>query len=131
MSCNEGPLEMSLYFNQVSLRDMLMCEWRWTGRKAGAVRQRKERDPQPGGRTPGLTFWATWLTHGEVQLLRSGPRGFHMTSSAKQWNEAMPGDEHREKKQRRGGGSNGEIISVKCRQLKAKVRRRGMSTPKK
>lgn len=31
------------------------------------------------GSTLGLTFWATWLTQGEVQLLRSGPRGFHMT----------------------------------------------------
>lgn len=67
----------------------------------GAVGQRKGTDPWLGGKTPGLTFWATWLTHGEVQLLRSGPRGFHMTWSAKQWNEAMPGEEQREKKQRR------------------------------
>ena len=43
----------------------------------GAVGQRKGTDPWPGGTAPGLTFWATWLTHGEVQLLRSGPRGFH------------------------------------------------------
>lgn len=94
----------------------------------GAVGQRKGTDRRPGGMAPGLTFWATWLTHGEVQLLRSGPRGFHMTCSAKHWNEAMPGDEHREKKQR--GGSNGEIISVRCLQLKGEVWRRRMSTKK-
>lgn len=62
-----------------------------------------------GGIAPGLTFWATWLTHGEVQLLRSGPRGFHMTWSAKHWNDAMPGEEGRKKKQER---SNGELIGI-------------------
>lgn len=94
---------MSLYFNQASLGDMLMCVWMWTGRMVRAVGQRKGTDPWPGGTALGLTFWATWLTHGEVQLLRSGPRGFHMTCSAKHWNEAMPRDEQREKKKRRGG----------------------------
>lgn len=81
---------------------MLMCVWRWTGRMVRAVGQRKGTDPWPGGVAPGLTFWATWLTHGEVQLLRSGPLGFHMTWSAKHWNEAIPGDEDREKKRRTG-----------------------------
>ena len=37
MPCNEGPVEMSLYFNQASLGDMLMCVWRWTGRRVGAA----------------------------------------------------------------------------------------------
>lgn len=67
-----------------------------------AVGQRKGTDPWPEGVAPGLTFWATWLTHGEVQLLRSGPLGFHTTWSAKHWNEAIPGDEDREKKRRTG-----------------------------
>lgn len=88
-----------------------MSVWRWTGRTVGAMGQRKGTDPWPRGTAAGLTFWATWLTHGEVQLLRSGPRGFHMTCSAKHWNEAMPGDEQREKT-KGGGASNGEIISV-------------------
>lgn len=71
------------------------------------------------GAAPGLTFWATWVTHGEVQLLRSGPRGFHVTCSAKHWKEAMPGDEQRE--QKRGRGCNGKIIiSIRCGQLKKK-----------
>jgi len=30
------------------------------------------------------------LTHGEVQLLRSGPRGFHSTGEDRHWKEAMP-----------------------------------------
>lgn len=67
----------------------------------GAVGQRKGTDPWPGGTAPGLTFWATWLTHGEVQLLRSGPRGFQEACSAKHWNEAMPGDEQRAKEKNR------------------------------
>lgn len=36
------------------------------------------------------TFWATWLTQGEVQLLRSGPRGFQSPRAGRHWNEAIP-----------------------------------------
>lgn len=67
--------------------------------EAGQGSGAEERD---GPKTPGLTFWATWLTHGEVQLLRSGPRRLQMTWSAKHWNEAMPG----EKQEKRSGVSD-------------------------
>lgn len=97
----KGQLKLVCILIRPSLGDMLMCMWRWTGRMVRAVGQRKGTDLWPVGKAPGLTFWATWLTHGEVQLLRSGPRGFHMTCSAKHWNEAIPGDKQREKKQRR------------------------------
>lgn len=49
----------------------------------------------PDARLAG-TFWATWLTQGEVQLLRSGPRGLHIAGETKHWKEAMPGSRERE-----------------------------------
>lgn len=60
-------------------------------REDGGGTQAEEEDrPLAISMATGLTFWATWLTQGEVQLLRSGPRGFHMTCSAKHRNEAIP-----------------------------------------
>lgn len=81
---------MSLYFNQAK-------PWRYVNmldREDGGGTQAEEEDrPLVISTATGLTFWATWLTHGEVQLLRSGPRGFHMTCSAKHRNEAIPEEE--------------------------------------
>lgn len=66
-------------------------------------RRAEERDrPLTRDVALGLTFCATWLTHGEVQLLRSGPRGFQMTWSAKHWKEAMPGEKAGRRKMGRG-----------------------------
>lgn len=60
------------------------------------------------------TFWATWLTQGEVQLLRSGPRGFQSPRAGRHWNEAIPVEidkQAREKEMKRprteGGKSRG------------------------
>lgn len=95
---------MSLYFNQANPGDMLMCEM--VDREDGGGIQAEEEDRLLAISTAtGLTFWATWLTHGEVQLLRSGPRGFHMTCSAKHRNEAIPEEENG-----RRGGNRGMVI---------------------
>lgn len=59
----------------------------------GGTQAEGEHRPLTISMATGLTFWATWLTQGEVQLLRSGPRGFHMTCSAKHRNEAIPEEE--------------------------------------
>lgn len=94
---------MSLYFNQANPGDMLMCVM--VDREDGGGTQAEEEDrPLAISTATGLTFWATWLTHGEVQLLRSGPRGFHMTCSARHRNEAIP-----EEEKIRGGG-NGRML---------------------
>lgn len=66
---------------------------------------------------PGLwiavtgTFWATWLTQGEVQLLRSGPRGFQSPRAGRHWNEAIPVETDKkvkEKEMKRGQGTREE-----------------------
>lgn len=36
------------------------------------------------------TFWASWFTQCEVQLLRSGPLGFHVPVETMQRYEAVP-----------------------------------------
>lgn len=49
------------------------------------------------------TFWATWLTQGEVQLLRSGPRGFQSPRAGRHWKEAIPAGTDRQEQERREG----------------------------
>lgn len=83
---------MSLYFNQASPGDMVMCVM-VDREDGGGTRAEEEDRPSAISTATGLTFWATWLTHGEVQLLRSGPRGFHMACSARHRNEAIPEEE--------------------------------------
>lgn len=68
--------------------------------------------PQPESRclparmAAASTFCATWLTQGDVQLLRSGPRGFQSPKAGRHWNEAIPATTDRTKrvkgKERRG-----------------------------
>lgn len=52
------------------------------------------------------TFWATWLTQGEVQLLRSGPRGFQSPRAGRHWKEAIPAGTDRQ--DREGSHKEGE-----------------------
>lgn len=52
------------------------------------------------------TFWATWLTQGEVQLLRSGPRGFQSPKAGRHWKEAIPAGTDRQ--DREGSHKEGE-----------------------
>lgn len=58
-----------------------------------------------GGVAAAGTFWATWLTQGEVQLLRSGPRGFQSPRAGRHWKEAIPAgtDRNREGGHKEGG----------------------------
>lgn len=60
--------------------------------------------PSGGGVAAG-TFWATWLTQGEVQLLRSGPRGFQSPRAGRHWKEAIPvGTDTQEQRREPWGG---------------------------
>ena len=111
---NEEHLSgMEIAFKQRSHGEMLM--WSGDGQRdslaegagvGGGGQGEGDRAGPEGGRATGggFTFWDTWLTQGEVQLLRSGPRGFHMTGPAKHWKEAMPADTEREG----GKGSHSE-----------------------
>lgn len=99
---------MGLYFNQANPGDMLMCVM--VDREYGRGTRAQEEDrPSAISAATGLTFWATWLTHGEVQLLRSGPRGFHMTCSTRHRKDAIP---KIEKKRNRGWKDANSSISA-------------------
>lgn len=131
MPCNEGPVKMSLYSNQASLGDMLMCVWRWTGRIWGqwgrgrgptrgqGVRLRVSPSGPPG--------WPTGRCSCSGQDPAGSKRPAPPSTGTKRCLETS-----RERRKKTGRGrSNGEIISVRCLQLKGNVWRRAMTTKKK
>lgn len=123
MPCNKGPAKMSLYFNQASLGDMLMCAWRWTGRTVGAVGAKEGDRPA----AMGCGSRSHLLGHlvdprgGAVTQVRT-PRVPHdLLRQALERSDACRGAEA---EGRRGGGYNGGIISVRRRHYNKKCRGR-------
>lgn len=102
---------MSLYFNQASLGDMLMCVWRWTGRTVGAVGAKEGDRPA----ATGCTSRSHLLGHlvdprgGAVTQVRT-PRVPHdLLRQALERSDACRGAQGGEG---RGGRQSGGIISV-------------------
>lgn len=100
---------MSRYFNQASLRDMLMCVWRWTGRTVGAVGAKEGGQARCSG--SHLLGHLVDPRGGAVTQVRT-PRVPHdLLRQALERSDACRGAQGRE---RRGGrGHNGGIISVR------------------